>query len=299
MKILFALMAFAMVNASVANAQETKEKTVIIISDNDGKQNLSTVEVKGDKVFIDGREIDNKSENLSSNDSSLKTVRIIKRKSDLNLRPSMGILFEKKNNDLVITNVIEQSGAAKAGLKKGDVITSVDGKKVNSPEDLRSLVGGKNNGDKVEVKYNRDGKNLRTMVEVTVMLEKKLLNEGFDLNGMFNSPDVLMNLDKLSLNGDLLNFDKPKLGLKLKDIEGKDGVQVIEVTKDALGDKSGFKLNDIITHVNGNKVSNTTRLEMALALAFLKKTVEFDIERDGKAAKVTVAYPKDIKTVDI
>lgn len=292
-------MAFAMVNASVANAQETKEKTVIIISDNDGKQNLSTVEVKGDKVFIDGREIDNKSENLSSNDSSLKTVRIIKRKSDLNLRPSMGILFEKKNNDLVITNVIEQSGAAKAGLKKGDVITSVDGKKVNSPEDLRSLVGGKNNGDKVEVKYNRDGKNLRTMVEVTVMLEKKLLNEGFDLNGMFNSPDVLMNLDKLSLNGDLLNFDKPKLGLKLKDIEGKDGVQVIEVTKDALGDKSGFKLNDIITHVNGNKVSNTTRLEMALALAFLKKTVEFDIERDGKAAKVTVAYPKDIKTVDI
>ena len=56
--------------------------------------------------------------------------------------------------------------ADKAGLQRGDVILSVEGKEVNSVSEIRSEVMSKKIGDKVKVTYDRDGK--ENTVEITL-----------------------------------------------------------------------------------------------------------------------------------
>jgi len=68
---------------------------------------------------------------------------------------------------VLVTSVTENSPAAKAGLKAGDVITAIDGEKVSSPGDLVRGIGKKENGD-VSLTVVRD-RNTRT---VTITPEK-------------------------------------------------------------------------------------------------------------------------------
>ena len=61
-------------------------------------------------------------------------------------------------------------GADSAGLKRGDIIKSIDGFKINRFSDLSGYLSSKRPGDKVEVKYVRDNKTKTT----TVVLKKGL-----------------------------------------------------------------------------------------------------------------------------
>jgi serine protease Do len=59
------------------------------------------------------------------------------------------------NKGALITQVVSDSPADKAGLKSGDVITTVNGKEVASAEDLNNLVHGYQIGQTVEITYYR------------------------------------------------------------------------------------------------------------------------------------------------
>jgi len=68
---------------------------------------------------------------------------------------------------LLVTTIDPGSAAAKAGIKGGapgartgigDVITAIDNKQVKTFEDLADYIDNKNVGDKVTIKYYRDGK---------------------------------------------------------------------------------------------------------------------------------------------
>ena len=75
--------------------------------------------------------------------------------------------FGVKDGGLLITSVNDNSPAAKAGLKAGDVITAVDGEKVTSPGDVSRAISKKEDGP-VSLTIIRD-RNTRT---VTVTPEK-------------------------------------------------------------------------------------------------------------------------------
>lgn len=65
-----------------------------------------------------------------------------------------------------IAGVYSGSGAAEAGLQKGDIVTKFDGKNVESASDLMIDVRAKNPGDKVTLEINRNGETKQ--VEVTL-----------------------------------------------------------------------------------------------------------------------------------
>jgi membrane-associated protease RseP (regulator of RpoE activity) len=69
--------------------------------------------------------------------------------------------FGVKDGGLLVTAVTENSPAAKAGLKAGDVITAVDGEKVESSGDIARLINKKQDGD-VSLTIVRD-RNTRTI----------------------------------------------------------------------------------------------------------------------------------------
>ncbi|WP_114778308.1 Do family serine endopeptidase [Botryobacter ruber] len=71
--------------------------------------------------------------------------------------------FAEKNNiktlnGVYIANVADKSGAQEAGLKSGDVLTSINGVSVRTSAQLLEQVARYRPGDKVKVTYVRDGK---------------------------------------------------------------------------------------------------------------------------------------------
>ena len=76
-------------------------------------------------------------------------IRMYNREMGTDLKSQQGILVQ---------SVTDNGGAQAAGIRKGDIITEIDGKKVTSFNKLSFAVGSKNPGDKVTLKVLRDGK---------------------------------------------------------------------------------------------------------------------------------------------
>ncbi len=74
--------------------------------------------------------------------------------------------LKKDQRGVIITNLPKDSPAAKGGLQRSDVIVSVDGKAVTTPQDLRFTIASKLPGAKVELKILRDGKEKTVKVEL-------------------------------------------------------------------------------------------------------------------------------------
>jgi len=69
----------------------------------------------------------------------------------------VGVRIEDVQGGAKVTSIVAGAPADKGGLKKGDVITSFDGKAVNSADDLTAAVFQAKPGDKVSVTITRNG----------------------------------------------------------------------------------------------------------------------------------------------
>ena len=61
---------------------------------------------------------------------------------------------------MLVTSVTDGSAASKAGLKAGDVITSINGSSVSAPSDVRRRILDMNDGDEFTLAVMRDRKAL-------------------------------------------------------------------------------------------------------------------------------------------
>lgn len=80
----------------------------------------------------------------------------------------MGIMMaaDGEAEAVIISGVTEDSPAEKAGLKVGDVIERIDGKRVRTQQDLRDALLEKNPGDKVQLRVERDSNELEISVDL-------------------------------------------------------------------------------------------------------------------------------------
>ena len=77
------------------------------------------------------------------------------------------IVPENVTDGVAIAEISEKSGASKAGLKKGDIITELNGLKVKNAAYLKYLLFKNNPGDVVKMTYLRDGKVNTTNITLT------------------------------------------------------------------------------------------------------------------------------------
>lgn len=68
---------------------------------------------------------------------------------------------------IVVVSVVDDTGASKAGLKKGDVITKINGEDITSSAYLKYALYKYNPGEKVKVTYIRNGKEKTVQVELS------------------------------------------------------------------------------------------------------------------------------------
>ena len=102
-------------------------------------------------------------------------------------RPYLGVtIFDKPtaarygyqltiDRGVYIFQVALEAPAGIAGLQRGDVILSIDGKEVNSVGDVRNEVAAHKVGDRVKVKYERDG--IETEIEIELQEMPQVIND--------------------------------------------------------------------------------------------------------------------------
>lgn len=87
--------------------------------------------------------------------------------SDKNLLYKYGVSIDENiEYGIVVISVVENTGASKSGLKKGDVIISINNDKVTNSAYLKYILYKYKSNDKIKVKYLRDGK--EKVAEVTL-----------------------------------------------------------------------------------------------------------------------------------
>jgi S1-C subfamily serine protease len=89
--------------------------------------------------------------------------------------PALGVVLSSETKRLVIEEVNEKSGAKEAGLEKGDVILSIEGKKVTKIEEIGEVLKDRKEGSKVKVTYRR--KKAENTVEVRLAAKAELFEE--------------------------------------------------------------------------------------------------------------------------
>lgn len=160
----------------------------------------------------------------------------------------LGIPEEKlKSNGVYIAEVLKGSGAEKAGLKKGDMVTAINGVPTNSTSILMEQVARYHPGDKVQVDFIRGKESHRIHVELKDQQATEELTiaagGGFKALGASLRP-----LNKQEINS---------LGVSK-------GLIVADAGKGELA-RAGIKSGFVILSVNDKEVSSAAELKEVLA----------------------------------
>jgi serine protease Do len=169
--------------------------------------------------------------------------------------PENAKFFDETNaSGGVVTQVEPDSPGAKAGLQIGDVITEIDGQKVNDAGELQVLVGQKQPGSKIMLKVLREGKSMT--IAVTLEELGKRSAEDSDEPGKGEG--------KMHWGiglGDLT----PDLRQQIQVPSGIHGAVIEEVKPGSSADNAGLQQGDIILEVNRHKVQSASDVQQALA----------------------------------
>ncbi len=311
-----------------------------------GKKDINiTVEIKGDKIMVNGKPLaEFKEDGITINKRNMRITgrtagqpfvfdRDISTEGESDFggmqfwnedngkeekTTFLGVTTEDAEDGAKIAEVSKGSAAEKAGLKEGDIITKIGDTKVDGPSALSDAIKAKKPKTEVTVTYKRDGKEntVKTTLGERVQKNVRLFSmTGPDNNGMHWDGDMkemprnmtiprVQRVPGMNFNQDFnaaqdfaFSFNgRPKLGLKIQDMEDGDGVKVIDVEKETAAEKAGLKKDDIITEIGGKKIKNTDDAREELSPEPGKTAYSIKAKRNGNEMSFEVKVPKKIKT---
>ncbi|MFM1878812.1 MAG: hypothetical protein RLZZ241_1678 [Bacteroidota bacterium] len=163
-----------------------------------------------------------------------------------------GRLAQEKGIQLIqgayVAMVNAESAAAEAGIEPGDIITSVNGKEINSSPRLQEVIAGYRPGDRLKVELRRAG----AIKNVQVILKNTAGNTALvkrDESALWNQ-----------LGAELQTLDAEKA----KQLELAGGVEVTRLYPGILKQETQMREGFIITHINGAQITSMEALKKQL-----------------------------------
>jgi len=180
----------------------------------------------------------------------------------------------------LVSNVNDDTPAAQAGLKSGDVVTAVGDELVKTPKDLSRLVADLSPGDKETLSVWRDGKS--ESVNVTIGGNDTGVQQVATEKEEASKPSIGVGLTDLT----------PDLRHEMQLPEATKGAVVAAVNPDKTAAAAGVQTGDVILAVNNTPVSNSAEAKRAVADAAKngRKSVLLQIEREGSKTLVAVPF---------
>lgn len=197
------------------------------------------------------------------------------------LEPKMAEAFDlsEQTKGVLISQVLEDSAAEKAGIKPGDIIIELNGEPVEKASELQKRIAMKKPGTEVDITVLRGGN--REKLNVT-------------LGELTSSQKVAGQAGEEMLS---------KLGLTVENLteeiakrygyEGETGVIITDVRPGSVASNYGLTPGILIKEVNRKAIENTQEFHQALQKAVDKGTLLLLIEKGGTSAYILVPLPSD------
>jgi len=197
------------------------------------------------------------------------------------IRPWLGVKGEAVSADvarslgldrpqgLVITEVYPGGPGERAGLRKGDVITAIDGAEINDQGGLNFRVGTREPNDMVEVAVLRDGRAQTLDARV-----QRLPGDADVKDATLIQSGALAGAQVLALN--------PALADSLGGDPFATGVIIGQVQRGAYAQRAGLQGGDIVQSVNGRAVTSVQQL------GNIARGSELTISRRGQRISGTI-----------
>jgi S1-C subfamily serine protease len=188
----------------------------------------------------------------------------------------------KDTAGVLVSNVRPGSAGDKAGLKRGDIITAINGEKTEDSNVLRNKVAGTLPGTEIRLTVARDG----STQELTAVLDE------FDSAGAGTGPKPPDNdsSDKQGESGKLglsLQPLTPESARQLNVPAGTEGMVVTEVDQSGVAAEAGISRGDVIMEINRKPVTSLEAVQSALSSAG-ERPILLLISRGGQVVYLTV-----------
>ena len=206
----------------------------------------------------------------------------------LNLREERGV---------EITRVEEESPAAKAGMKQGDVVVEYSGQRIEGVEQFMRIVRETPPGRDVRLSVHRNGAIQQITVRTAARkawFSSRLGEHAGDVPRVelpeIRIPDVPRAL--MSWRSSFLGIEAESLDAQLAEYFGvKEGVLVRSVANGSPAEKAGLRAGDVIVRVEEKAVSTPGEVSSAVRSARAKKSVSISAVRDKK--EMSIALPTE------
>jgi serine protease Do len=186
-----------------------------------------------------------------------------------NLTDELSKSFKFSGSEGALVGHVDPKGpAAKAGIKQGDIIVSLNGEKIKNINQLRNYAATLKPGSKAPVEVIRNGQRTTLSLQVAE-LPANVKKSGADSTA-----------EKTSQLGMYLEQLTPEIAEKLGS-ERTEGVVVAKVQPGSLAARGGILQRDIIISINGKEISSASEVKEMITDEALSAGIRFVVETQG------------------
>lgn len=192
----------------------------------------------------------------------------------------------KSTEGVLVNEVVEDSPAEEAGIKKKDVIIKYKGKKVTDAGDLTTWVLETKPGEEVRLEVIRDGKKKKPKVIIGKLPKSYSLLYGEDWDFTPGRQSFYFG-GKRGYLGVVLEGLTEQLG-DYFGVKDGGGALIFEVEEKSPAEKAGLKAGDVIVKIDGEEVEDPGDVVEVVTDKEEGDKVEVDVLRDKKKKTFTV-----------
>ncbi|HEX2639340.1 MAG TPA: Do family serine endopeptidase [Pyrinomonadaceae bacterium] len=189
----------------------------------------------------------------------------------------------KDTAGVLVSNVKSGSAAEKAGIKRGDVITAINGEKIEDTNVLRNKVAGTLPGSEIKLTLVRDG----NPMEVTATLDEFSVEDAAKNNLQRDDDNDQNNGGNGGKLGLSLQPLTPQTARQLGVPADSEGLVVTDVDQNGPAGDAGIARGDLLMEVNRKAVRSVDDVRSALESAG-DRPVLLLISRRGQTIYLTV-----------
>jgi serine protease Do len=181
----------------------------------------------------------------------------------------------------IVSGVMKESPAEKAGIKQGDVLLQFNGKDVEDTGQLRNMVSQTPIGSKVKMKLFRNKKEMD--VEVTIAEQPKKLGEAATEQEPGDNQE-----ESNALSGVTVREITPELARRFSIKEGDAGVIVVKIDPGSKAFEAGIRPGDMVTQINQKDIATIEDYNKAVLKLKAKERILLLIRRKGEDLFLTI-----------
>jgi C-terminal processing protease CtpA/Prc len=221
---------------------------------------------------------------------------------------------------VIVGRIAPDSPAAKAGLKENDVITEVEGQRVEGAVQFSRMIHEIPSGRTIQLTVWRDAKSqtLSAILGEAEQVHRGWMNtepgafafsmpevgipdvQDLDLPEVADLPSMEWDGGNLVMPG-IAPSIRPRLGIDAEDISGQlgayfgapdgEGILVRNVNPGSAAEKAGVKAGDVITSFNGERLRSLGDLRQKLSASNDDKPAKLGVLRNKSSVTLTVELP--------